>query len=301
MDTNIDWPVKKRELHNHHMDSTRWNDFPFRDGDIVIATWAKAGTTWMQQILGQLIFEGAEGIPVMETAPWLDLRVLPFDEIMQGLEAQQHRRFIKTHLPIDALVFSPKAKYLYIARDGRDTVWSLYNHHQCYTDAFYEMVNDTPGRVGPAIGPIDCGVVEYFNQWLDRDGYPYWEFFSHTKGWWDARHLPNVMLVHFNELKRDMAGEIRRIAEFLEIGIDEAKWPAIVEHCTFDYMKSHAEELSPMLEVVFRGGGGSFVNKGTNGRWCDMLPQEDIDRYERIANEKLGAECARWLAHGESN
>ena len=45
------WPVKTRELHNHHFDSTAWNDFAFRDDDIVIATYAKAGTTWTQQIV----------------------------------------------------------------------------------------------------------------------------------------------------------------------------------------------------------------------------------------------------------
>lgn len=299
MDGVIDWPIKSREFMNHHMDSTRWNDFRFRDDDIVIASWAKSGTTWMQQILGQLIFDGAEGIPVMAISPWLDLRVLPFDEIMQELESQQHRRFLKTHLPLDALVFSPDAKYLYVARDGRDTVWSLYNHHSSYTETFYDMVNNTPGRVGHGLQPLECSVVEFFNDWLDRDGYPYWEFFAHTKGWWDVRHLPNVMLVHFNELKRDMPGEMRRIAEFLEIELDEAKWPEIVEHCSFDYMKRHAEELSPMLEVAFRGGGSSFVHKGTNGRWNDLLSTEDIDRYERIAVEKLGPECAHWLATGE--
>ena len=48
---------------------------------------------------------------------------------MPLVEAQTHRRFLKTHLPVDALVFSEKAKYIYIGRDGRDVVWSLYNHH----------------------------------------------------------------------------------------------------------------------------------------------------------------------------
>ena len=50
------WPKKTRELHNHHFDSTIWNDFRFRDDDIVISTYAKSGTTWMQQIIAQLLF-----------------------------------------------------------------------------------------------------------------------------------------------------------------------------------------------------------------------------------------------------
>ena len=118
------WPRKTRELHNHHFDSTIWNDFVFRDDDIVIATYAKAGTTWMQQIVGQLLFRGEADLSVAEMSPWLDLRVPPKDVKLPLVEAQTHRRFLKTHLPVDALRFSPRAKYLYIGRDGRDVVWS---------------------------------------------------------------------------------------------------------------------------------------------------------------------------------
>ena len=63
MPDDIAWPVKTRELQNNHMDSTFWNDFVFRDDDIIIGTWAKAGTTWVQQILSQIIFNGEEGLP----------------------------------------------------------------------------------------------------------------------------------------------------------------------------------------------------------------------------------------------
>ena len=65
------WPQKTRELHNHHFDSTVWNDFAFRQGDIVIATYAKSGTTWLQQIVGQLVFAGATDVPVAELSPIL--------------------------------------------------------------------------------------------------------------------------------------------------------------------------------------------------------------------------------------
>ena len=54
------------------------------------------------------------------------------------MEAQTHRRFVKTHLPVDALVYSPKAKYIYIGRDGRDVLWSLYNHHAMGNEAMYD-------------------------------------------------------------------------------------------------------------------------------------------------------------------
>src|SRR5262249_37501310 len=100
------WPRKIREIQNALCDSPRWNGFKFRDDDIVIATYAKTGTTWTQQIVGELIFRGAES-PVFDTSPWVDYRFRPLDQVFEMLEAQKHRRFLKTHLTLDALVFAP--------------------------------------------------------------------------------------------------------------------------------------------------------------------------------------------------
>ena len=212
MTENVEWPRKIRELHNHHFDSTIWNDLSFRDDDIVIATYAKAGTTWMQQIVGQLLFDGDPNLAVADMSPWLDLRVPPKEVKLPLVEAQAHRRFLKTHLPVDALRFSPKAKYLYIGRDGRDVVWSLYNHHANANQSWYEALNETPGRVGPPIEPPPADIRQYWRDWMSRDGHPFWPFWENVRSWWQVRKLPNVMLVHFADLKRDMPGEIRRIA-----------------------------------------------------------------------------------------
>lgn len=297
--TTTAFPVKRRDIHNHHMNSTAWDSFRFRDGDIILATYAKSGTTWMQQILAQLIFNGQEGIELSKLSPWLDLRIMP-PEALAALEDQTHRRFIKTHLPVDALVFSPKAKYIYVGRDGRDMVWSLYNHHANANAHWYDALNNTPGRVGPPIEPPPDDVVTYFRDWLARDGYPLWPFWENVRSWWNIRHLPNVKLVHFNDLKRDLPGSIREIAAFLEIGIDEKIFPAIVEHCTFDYMKRNAETVTPLGGMLWEGGAQTFINKGTNGRWKDALAPADIAAYESAAVRELGAECASWLADGRS-
>lgn len=295
-DSQISWPKKTRELHNHHFDSTVWNDFVFRDDDIVIATYGKSGTTWVQQIVGQLVFDGAEHLEVGAMSPWVDLRVPPKEQKLKAIEAQGHRRFVKTHLPVDALVFSPRAKYIYIGRDGRDVVWSLYNHHINAKDGWYESLNDTPGRVGPPIPRPPADIRQYFNEWLEGDGYPFWPFFESVASWWDIRDLPNVMLLHFAELKDDLAGAIRHIAAFLDIPIDEVVFPAIAEHCSFDYMKQTAEKSAPMGGRAWEGGAKTFINKGTNGRWRDVLTPEKIARYEKIARRELGEACATWLA-----
>ncbi|WP_108661568.1 sulfotransferase domain-containing protein [Acuticoccus kandeliae] len=292
------WPKKQREFHNHHFDSTIWNDFQFRDDDIVIGTYGKSGTTWTQQIVGQLIFNGVADINVAEISPWLDLRLPSKDIKLAAMEAQTHRRFMKTHLPVDALVFSPRAKYIYIGRDGRDVVWSMYNHHANANRAFYDALNETPGRVGPPIQRPPEDIREYYHDWLDRDGHPFWPFWENVQSWWDVRGLPNVLLLHFSDLKADMPGQIRRIAEFLEIEIAPARWPLILEHCTFEYMKRHAALTAPLGGALWYGGGETFINKGTNGRWRDVLSAEDICKYEAAAGWYLGEDCARWLETG---
>jgi aryl sulfotransferase len=126
-----------------------------------------------------------------------------------------------------------------------------------------------------------------------------WPFWENIRSWWAIRDLPNVMLLHFNELKADMPGTMRRIAAFLEIPIDEGKWRAMIEHCSFDYMKAHADKSAPLGGILWDGGAATFINKGTNGRWRDVLSSADIQAYESRAREELGPECAHWLATGE--
>ena len=73
MTDEIMWPVKTRQLFNHHFDSTIWNDFRFRADDVVIATYAKSGTTWTQQIVNHLVNDGANPMPTIdENSPWID-------------------------------------------------------------------------------------------------------------------------------------------------------------------------------------------------------------------------------------
>jgi aryl sulfotransferase len=295
----IAWPKKTRELHNHHFDSTVWNDFKFRDDDVIIGTYAKSGTTWMQQIVSQLIFNGKEGLPVAEMSPWLDLRLPPKEVKLAAVEQQTHRRFLKTHLPVDALVFSPKAKYIYIGRDGRDVVWSLYNHHVNANQLWYDALNDTPGRVGPPIDRPPASIRQYFNDWLNRDGYPFWPFWENIRSWWAIRDLPNVMLAHFASLKADMPAEIERIAAYLDIDINPVARDDILKHCGFDYMKSHATPSVPLGGAFWEGGAETFIHKGTNGRWRDTLSPEESAAYEKKAVAELGEECAKWLATGE--
>ena len=296
MSETMKWPEKTRELHNHHFDSTIWNDLTFRDDDIVIATYAKSGTTWMQQIVAQLMFDGDPDIAVAEMSPWVDLRVPPKEVKLPLLEAQTHRRFMKTHLPVDATRFCPQAKYLYIGRDGRDVVWSMYNHHANANQTWYDALNNTPGRVGPPIEPPPDTIRQYWREWLDRDGYPFWPFWDNVRSWWAVRDLPNVKFIHFANLKHDMAREIRAIATFLDIPIKESRWESILEHCSFEWMKKNATKSVPLGGAFWDAGAEVFINKGVNGRWTDTLTPEEVAEYEARSRTELGDACAHWLA-----
>lgn len=96
-----------------------------------------------------------------------------------------------------------------------------------------------------------------------------------------------------------MPGQIREIAAFLDIPIDETKWDDIVKHCTFTYMKENATQSVPLGGAFWEGGAKTFVNKGTNGRWRDTLTADDIAAYEAKAEEELGEACAAWFLSGE--
>ena len=300
MNDSIQWPKKNCELHNHHMDSTVWNEFEFRDDEIIIGSFAKAGTTWTQQIVGQLIYNGDPDLMTEQLTPWLDLRVMPKEVKFEILEAQTKRRFIKTHLPLDALTFNPACKYLYVTRNLPDIAWSLHNHLLNANDEFYDMINNTPGLVGPRLERPSADVKEFWYRLLREDGYPNWSFWENVRTWWEFRDLPNLKLFHFNDLKQDLAGEIRDIANFLEITVDESRWNDIVEHCTFDWMKAHAEQVTPMGGHIFDDGAKVFINKGTNQRWKDVLTDADIQEYHELAINELGVECANWVFNGKA-
>ena len=97
-----------------------------------------------------------------------------------------------------------------------------------------------------------------------------------------------------------MAAEIRELAEFLEITVNEDRWNDILRHCSFDYMKANASKTVPLGGAFWDGGAQTFIHKGTNGRWRDVLNDDEVSKYEHRAVEELGEACAHWLATGQS-
>jgi aryl sulfotransferase len=130
-------------------DSGRWTGFRFRPGDIVISTRRKTGTTWVQMICALLIFQTPElPDPLWNLSPWLDNVGMPLSVQYHQLAEQQHRRFIKTHTPLDGIPLDPRVSYIVTARHPLDTFVSLCHHNEIRGHP-PEGFGHPPGGFGP--------------------------------------------------------------------------------------------------------------------------------------------------------
>jgi aryl sulfotransferase len=310
--------VPTRIYRSHHLDSTRWDGYVPREDDIVISTSYKSGTTWTQTIVRELIVHAMQrsGIddpawlpkPDNHSSIWLDCRWDdPINELCAELEAQRHRRFLKTHLALDGLAFYAQVKYLVIGRDPRDVFMSLWNHYSNYTDHVYTRVNDDPDRPGEPCPRCPADLHDFWAMWIRRgwfeweqEGYPFWGNLHHNQSWWDCRHLDNILLLHYADLLADPAGEVRRIANFLEIEIDDPAIEGVVAHASLPAMRERAvlAERDRTTPLSFREGARTFFNQGTNGRWQEVLTADELKMYEQTKASVLSPDCARWLEQG---
>lgn len=301
-----DLPKIEHVYQNHHMDANRWRWFTPRDGDIIIATSYKAGTTFTQTIVGNLLFPDGNLLgPASEISPWLDQRIFPLELVLGQLEAQTHRRYMKTHLPLDGIPYYENAYYICVSRDPRDVFMSLLNHWGNHTPEFYAFINGVPGLVGEPFPQFVDDVKRTWREWMTKNsfpweigGYPYWSHLSHALTYWRYRHLPNVMMLHFNDLLADLDGEMRRIADYLGIHVPDALWSDVVRRCRFEEVKKNpASVVGDNIDFAFKGGADTFIHKGTNGRWVGVLDEDDLALY-REAMARLPADYAHWLEHG---
>jgi aryl sulfotransferase len=282
-----------REYRYAVWDSRRWVGFVHRPGDIFVCTPPKCGTTWMQTIVATLLFPAGDAPgPVWKIAPWLDARFDPIDEILARLDAQPHRRSIKTHTPADGIPWFPDARYIVVGRDGRDAFMSFVNHMLNLRPDLVERLLASAIEEGIELAPpppLD-DIHAFFAYWLETR-----MLFDHIGSYWNRRAEPNLLFVHFDDLKADLAGEMRRVAAFLGIEIADERWPELVDRCTFASMKARSDEIAP-FEEFFVGGAETFLYKGTNGRWRDVLTPDELAAYDRAGAAFLPPGAATWLA-----
>lgn len=282
-----------REYRTAVFDNRRWEGFTPRADDVFVCTPAKCGTTWTQTIVANLLFpDGQLPMPVMMLSPWIEAKFIPQDMMYSMLEAQTHRRVMKSHTAADGIPWFDDAKYLVVARDGRDVFMSMCNHLERMKRI--DALNEQALKDGvPPMPKFDGDYHGFFPNWLAQDGL----FFEIVASYWERREQANLLLLHYNDLKADLAGEMARIAEFLDIEVDPALWPEMVERCTFEGMRKRGETLGDLAQG-FEGGVEGFLFKGTNGRWREVLDDAEVAAYHQRAAELLPPEALGWLEKG---
>jgi hypothetical protein len=297
-----------RRYRNVVCDSSRWDDFEFRAGDIVISTPPKCGTTWTQMICALLVLQDTVlPAPLATLSPWLDMTTTARKVVFATLGAQRHRRFIKSHLPLDGLPVRDDVTYVCAGRDPRDVALSM-DHHVDNLDVA-ELLRSRAAaaeidgvELEPPQAPPDrpIGELDRFWNWMESET-PVTETVStlrftihHLHTFWDADAL-DVVLLHYDDLRVDLEAEMRGLADRLRITVPAARWPKLVEAASFEEMRRRATTTVPGASLVQWRDPAAFFRNGTSGQWRALLDAGDQSRYAQLVTSLAPADLAAWL------
>lgn len=280
-----------------------WSSLQFRDNDIIIASTIKSGTTWLQQIVSQLVFKGKFNGKMNNISIWLDtLRNLNEEEIIELIEKQEHRRFFKTHSPASIVLNNQNknTKYIFITRDFRDVVWSFYNHfiNSKYVVRKNNEFTNTIRKMKKSSNPYEFWNITMENIDFFKKCKSYkiiWSYFHTIKSWLEHKNNNNILILHFNDLKKDLKGNINKISEFLGYDHNEEIMNEVYKKSTFEWMKSNSKKCAPLL---FKNNSSNFINKGTNKRWKNSLTQDDILKYKNLIKSFFNENEINWIENG---
>jgi hypothetical protein len=231
------------------------------------------------------------------------------DELVDLLDAQTHRRFFKTHTPLDGVPWDPRLTYVCVGRDPRDVMVSWQNHmanmdFQAVVIARMNAVGNDDLNLSDMPNPPPADPVERFRFWVDEtdpdaDRQPGLAgVLEHLQTFWDRRDEPNVALFHYADLQADLDGQLRRLADVLGIDVPETRWDELVGAASFASMKANAAQLAPDTTHGIWQDTSQFFDKGTSGRWREIASDEDLARYDARVAELVEPDLAHWAHHG---
>jgi hypothetical protein len=290
-------------------DSNRWDGFELRPGDIVIAAPPKCGTTWTQMICALLIFQEPElPLPLNRLSPWIDMETRARREVFADLDDQTHRRFIKTHTPLDGIPNDPTVTYICVGRDPRDVALSI-DHHIDNMDvgAFRKAREQAAAIDGIDLGPVRSqpprpdSERDRFWQWVDdetpstRIGSSLRRTVEHLQTFRDAAAELDVVHLHYDDLKADLNGQMRQLALRLAIDVDEHRWPGLVQAATFESMRSKADTTVPDIGPEQWIDPAAFFSHGTSGQWRGLLDNADLARYAARVRALASDDLIDWV------
>lgn len=272
------------------VDSRRWQSFEPRDGDIVVCTPPKCGTTWTQGILALLI-SGDSQVDAQTSmkSPWIDIALRPLEDVMARLAAQDHRRQVKTHTPMDGIPIWSQLRYVTVYRHPIDVHFSYRKHA-----ANQKKVNFTAD-----LYPDD--ISEGFRIFLEEDhldGASLSAIVSHFKSTLANLTRENVIRMHYADMSLDLTAAVARIAKHVGISHPPDLMAGLVEAATFGNMQANAHRFTPSAGQDFWHRDAGFFDSATSNKWEGQLTQDDLKAYESRIAQLLEPEERRWLEWG---
>ena len=241
-------------------------------------------------------------------SPWLDMLTRPLTDVVADLEAQTHRRFIKTHTPVDCLPIDDRVTYVSVGRHPFDLVSSAACHSGnidfdvtfgaiAVVAGVDETIEILQGRPIPSSDPAER--LQFF---LDEDhpgdvSLTLRSVMDHYRSYLSSD--VRVVRLHYSDLKVDLGREMRRLAAELDIDVEASRWDALIEAAGFEAMKARADELAPEPDTGIIRDRDSFFAVAGEGEWRRELTAETIARFEdRLAEIDPSGEVARWAVDG---
>jgi aryl sulfotransferase len=300
--------AQRRRYRTMLSDSALWARVELRPGDIVISPPPKCGTTWLQMLCALLVLDTADlPRPLTEISPWVDAVTHDIDATVATLEAQEHRRFMKTHTPLDGLPFDERVTYICVGRDPRDVALS-YAHSMANLDpaTFRAAAVRSPDLDRSRVSPPPRDPLERFWRWADgelRDdqrasGATLARLVHHVETYWCRRHEPQVVLLHYRDLQADLPGQMRHLATELGIEVSDERLGELAAEATFGRMRARADELAPGVDANLWRSNQDFFRSGTTGQWRELLDDAAVHRYEARLAELAPGDLANWLHTG---
>ena len=301
----------QRRYQGFMADSARWERFTFRPDDVVISTPAKCGTTWMQTIVGMLLLDRTQfDAPISVVSPWLDMLIRSDDEVFDLLDAQTHRRFIKTHTPLDGVPLLESVTYIAVIRHPLDVALSDRDHMEnMLEDRALELRVAASGQPSRDVGSAETAPedpADYLRWFIDNDEEPTGsgpygvaDFCNQLLTYWDAREASNVHLFHYADMWADLEREMRRVAAALGVPVDEDRWPDFIEAAGFSSMRSRAAVTAPEAHLGLWSSPERFFRSGGTRDWASLLTANDIAHFQERLRE-LAGDAADWATHGRA-
>lgn len=299
----------RERYHSFIASNERWDGFELRDDDIVITTPVKSGTTWMQMLVGLLLFDGMPPEPVYDLSPWLDMNLRSKQDVHAMLDAQGHRRFIKTHTPLDGLPWVDDVTYLTVGRDPRDAFASMLHHldNMARDDLRARRIaavgdddlEDLPDRWPDSEEPR--AMVRAFLE-LDRGrntgDMSLAHLLHHVGLAWELRDRPNAHLFHYADLTADLVGELRRLRDALGTGQSDPRLAELAELASLEAMRARAADTAPEASMGVWKDPAQFFRKGRHGDGERLMTAADRRRYDERCRELVADPAVLAWAHG---